>query len=393
MWLLAAPLVLIAGLIFWLWSFGPFRTVDMDAVVPLQPPVLQGVADIETWRARRIELLEALDANVYGPPPRSITPIVTKQTIAADRAGGIAGVEQWRVELGEAGAFHLVLVMPPNAPRPAPLILMQNFSGNRAAFPGRPEAIAEPLQYYPWICKYAALDPALELTFGEHINVPPYELIAARGYALALLYAGDVVPDRTPEARAALSRFAEPETGVLQAWAWVYSRVLDALLPDARIDPSRVAAWGQSRQGKASLLAGARDERFAAVVSLQAGRGGDAPTQHRSGESVRAILMQFPHWFAPRYRDWLRADPSVDQHQLIAAVAPRPLLTGHARRDAWADPIGGRSAIAAAAPVWDLFGAPRPHMFIREGRHGIHREDWTQTLDFLDALDARWRPF
>lgn len=385
MWFLAVPLALVAGLVIWLWGFGPFRSVAADGVVALAPPVLEGVADRAAWRARRLALLQAIDADVYGPAPPPVTPIVSKQKIAPEQVGGIDGVEQWRVDLGAAGAFHLVLVLPRNVTEPAPLILMQNFSGNPAAFPGRPEAIAAPLHWYPWICKYAALDPALEATFGEHINVPPFELIAARGYALALVYAGDVVPDHPQHARAALARFAPAETGALSAWAWVHARALDALLQDGRIDAKRVAVWGQSRQGKASLLAGARDERFAAVVSLQSGRGGDAPTQHRSGESVRAILMQFPHWFAPRYRAYITADPPVDQQHLIAAIAPRRLLTGHARRDAWADPVGGRSALAAAGPAWDLFGAPRPHVFMREGRHGISREDWTQTLDFLDA--------
>jgi dienelactone hydrolase len=384
MWLIAAvPVLMIAGLVIWLWGFGPFRAVDAELVVPLHPPVLADAA--AAWRVRRAEILGALDAHIYGPPPQDIAPRVTKAPIPAARAGGVEGVEQWRVDLGAAGSFHLVLVLPRNIPRPAPVILMQNFSGNRAAFPGRPKAIAEPLLYYPWICKYAVLDPVLEAMFGEHINAPPLQLIASRGYALALVYAGDVVPDRPKDARDSLAGFKSAATGALSAWAWVHSRALDVLLQDGRIDSRRVAVWGQSRQGKASLLAGARDERFAAIVSLQAGRGGDAPTQHRSGESVRAILLQFPHWFAPRYRDYLRADPPVDQHQLIAAIAPRPLLTGHARRDAWADPVGGRSALAAAGPVWDLLAAQRPHTFMRAGRHGIQREDWLHTLDFLDA--------
>jgi dienelactone hydrolase len=383
MWILAALIGLGAGLWGWLNLFGPFRAVDVETLVELEPAFEHTGA--ASWVARRAEILRAIDAHVYGPPPPPISPRATKQKIAPALASGLEGVEQWRVELGEAGAFHLVLALPPSIAQPAPLILMQNFSGNRAAFPGRPEAIAAPLLYYPWICKYAALDPVLEAVFGEHINVPPFELIAARGYALALVYAGDVVPDRPRDARVSLSRFAPKETGALSAWAWVHARALDVLLQDERVDAKRVAVWGQSRQGKASLLAGARDERFAAVISLQSGRGGDAPTQHRSGESVRAILAQFPHWFAPHYRDYTRADPPVDQHQLIAAIAPRPLLTGHARRDAWADPAGARSALAAAAPVWDALGAPRPSVFMRAGRHGIVREDWLQTLDFLDA--------
>lgn len=381
-WVAAIVLVL-AGFVVCLFFWGPFHAVPDDDVAPSPHPI--GSMTAAAWQAQREDLLRAFSLEVYGPAPPPIAPVVTKrETIAPERAGGVVGVEQWDVELGAAGRFHLVLVLPPDVAL-APVILVQNFAGNRAAFPGRPEAIAAPRLFAPWITRVAAFDPLLKLAFGPYAAGPPFELVRERGYALALVYPGDIVPDRKQEARSAMTAFARPQTGALSAWAWLYSRTLDVLVQDERIDASRLVVWGQSRNGKAALLAAARDERFAACVALQAGRGGDALTAHREGESVSAAMRIYGYWFTKRFARYAHMDPPVDQHQLLALIAPRPLLLGRARNDAWADPAGGRAAAAGAAPVFELFGADRPQQYTRPGRHGIYLRDWEETLDFLDA--------
>jgi hypothetical protein len=381
---------LLAVAVFAVWPFvwGPFRAIGDDEVAPpAQPPI--DVRTAEAWRAQRDALLRAFSLEVYGPAPPRIEPLGTKrETIAAERVGGVSGVEQLEVELGAAGRFHVVLVLPPGVER-APVIVVQNFAGNRAAFPGRPEAIAPPRLYAPWITRVASIEPLLKLAFGPYVAGPPFELVSQRGYALALVYPGDIVPDRKHEARGAMTAFARPQTGALSAWAWLHSRTLDVLAQDPRIDASRVAVWGQSRNGKAALLAAARDERFAACVALQAGRGGDALTAHREGESVAAAMRIYGYWFTKRFARYAHLDPPVDQHQLLALIAPRPVLLGRARNDAWADPIGARAAVLGAVPVFELLGAPPPQQYTRPGRHGIYLRDWEETLDFLDVSVKR----
>jgi hypothetical protein len=265
---------------------------------------------------------------------------------------------------------------------PAPVILVLDFCGNQAAFPNRPSAIAGPVGYVQWFCRYDALDPIAERFFGRYVNGPPIARLTERGYAVALVYAGDIVPDGEAQARAALARFARADTGALMAWAWVASRAYDALAGDSRLDPRRIAIWGQSRQGKAALIAGAFDERFAAVVALQSGRGGDAPTRAFAGESVAHLMRVYPHWLTPAFA--ARA-PSVEQHQLLALIAPRPLLVGHARRDQWSDPVGARAMREAASPIFTALGGAAPAHFVRHGGHGITMRDWEETLNFLDA--------
>lgn len=385
MWLLWIPVaVVVVGLVAYAWALtlGPFKAADLnEALTPAKPTL--AAANVAAWRTQREAIMGALAEHVYGPEPAPIEPAVTEREIVSSEAYG--GIEQWRVEVGAAGYFNMVVILPENAPDPAPVILMQNFAGNQAAFDGRPATIKPPHLYAPPEIRQPALDPLLRLLFGRYMAGAPFDVVSEHGYALALVYGGDVVPDHPHLARAALAKFAPDETGALSGWAWVYSRMLDALSADQRFDSERMTAWGQSRQGKAALLAGARDERFAAVVALQAGRGGDALTQHRSGESVAGVTRMFPHWFTPRFASYAEQDPPVDQHQLLAAIAPRPLLLGRAHNDAWADPLGGHAAVLGARPIYNLHNAEHPREYGRRGRHGIYLYDWIQTLRFLDG--------
>lgn len=376
----------------WLFTLGPYRAVELSqAVASAEPSVLGDfagdgpVADRADWPRRRTVLLNAFAEHVYGPaPPQRAARVVSRTSIPAAEAGGVERVEQWNVEVEGAGRFNLVLVLPPQQQGAAAVIIMQNFCGNRAAFPGRPAAVAAPLQSYPIPCRSGAFDPLHRAFFGRWMLGPPFERIGARGYAIAMFYGGDIIPDHAPDARPALNALAGPDAGALSARAWMHARVVDVLSTDSRLDALRMIAWGQSRYGKIALLAAARDERIAAIVAIQSGRAGDALTSHRAGESVASITSVYPHWLSPRFGEYAGRNPPVDQHQLLALLAPRPVLLGWACRDSWSDPSGALIAAQSARPAFDLLGAPAPEHYLREGGHGIEDADWEATLEFLD---------
>jgi hypothetical protein len=248
--------------------------------------------------------------------------------------------------------------------------------------------------------------PLIRLVFGRHANAPPWPEMARRGYAAASFYAGDIVPDDAAAATAALARLqpgvpAAERGGAVAAWAWSYSRVLEALEREPGVDPARTAVWGHSRNGKAALLAAAFDPNIDMVLSHQSGRGGAALSRSPRGETVAEITASFPHWFAPQYASHAsrEAEMPVDQHQLIALIAPRPVLLGAARRDAWADPAGAFTALRGAQPAYALHGSEgltqmrlsEPDLgadlaaFMRAGRHGVHASDWAMFLAFMDS--------
>ena len=242
----------------------------------------------------------------------------------------------------------------------------------------------------------------------------PAEEIVARGYAAIAFYNGDVAPDQTWRFEegvfGAYQKPWERDTrswGILSAWAWGASRVLDWIEREPLLDAKHVGVVGHSRGGKTALLAGATDTRFAMICSNDSGCGG-AKLNHMELPASEHIdqILRLGYWFCGNFAKYRcrEAEMDFDQHMFAALIAPRLLAIASASDDAWAGPEGEFQTGLLASPAWALYGkrglvanggrfpgADRPlqdgcisyHM--RTGEHNLTPYDWNRYMDFADA--------
>ncbi|WP_291843412.1 hypothetical protein [Maricaulis sp.] len=367
------------------------------------PPIETGNLTRAAWEAGRAERLARFEAEVYGAWPGDEPAEVTgTRLVEADAFEGRGRIEEWDVVMGPVRT-HLVVVLPNAAVEPVPVIVMQTFCGTRTAFGGRAD-LSPPTNPSARECGQdnGWQGYLMGAIFGRYIAAPPFEQILDRGYALAFLHPGDIVPDNPAGAPPALEALTPGrETGAIIAWAWGYARAIDALESDPRFDPQRMAVWGHSRNAKSALVAAAFDPRIDLVLAHQAGTGGTTLTRSDAGESVAQITETYPYWFNQTYAGYADNEAAIplDQHQLIALMAPRPLLIGGGWRDAWSDPQGSFRAARGAMPVYELYGSDGLRqsrlagfdaeadlaVFMRRGLHGVQSSDWNAFLEFLDA--------
>jgi hypothetical protein len=177
---------------------------------------------------------------------------------------------------------------------------------------------------------------------------------------------------------------------------------MDYLETQKKADNSKVAILGFSKLGKSTMWAGALDTRFAMVLSQNSGAAGAAIWRRNFGENLKYMTL-FPHWLCENAKNYVgrEADLPVDQHMLIACIAPRPVYITSGINDMWADNMGEYVSAYYATPVYELFGLQgqetkeRPRVnepannralaySIRSGGHGYETTDWTEYLDFMD---------
>jgi hypothetical protein len=189
--------------------------------------------------------------------------------------------------------------------------------------------------------------------------------------------------------------------GSIAAWAWSLSRVQDYLETDRSVDAKRVAIIGASRLGKTVLWAGARDQRFAAVISCCSGKIGGALMRRNFGSPIAGgVPGETNAWMAEAFQQFHGHEDQLpmDSHMLLALIAPRPVLLQTGKYDHAADPKGEFLAGVAATPVYRLLGKqgldaatwpPQGPILndigytMNAGGHGMQPGDWDIYLQFL----------
>ena len=386
------------------------------------------VKSVKQWeKERRPEILKLFETHEYGRTPDPIKPKFEQISENKKALGGKATRREVTVFLTgkeDGPSMDLLIFIPNSAPKPVPAFLGLNFAGNHAVHSDPGIALAR-----CWLRDTrdgsVTNNRATDLGRGKEASRWQVEKVVERGYALVTACYCDIEPDHAEGYKTSLRSLLHPkrskklpenrvppkgapadagpdEWGAIGAWAYGLSRAMDYLEKESDIDEKRVAVLGHSRLGKTSLWAGAQDERFAIVISNDSGEGGAALSKRRFGETVERINTSFPHWFCGNFKKYNNNEQELplDQHMLIALMAPRPVYVASAEKDLWADPKGEFLAAKHAEPVYRLFGLEglgyeqMPALnqpvgktigyHIRTGEHDVTEYDWEQYLSFAD---------
>lgn len=387
-----------------------------DYILPeiLQTQAGERVSDKSAWISkRRPEIMRLFRDHVYGNIPEADIEVSARTISRRDSAlDGKATRDEVVLTLSSGdkkAELNLLIYLPSASEGPVPVFMGLNFYGNHTISPE-----ADIQMSSSWMRNNQALgitdNRSNNGVRGSSQSRWQVEKILGRNYGLVTMYYGDIDPDFHDGFKngvhSLFSSSGEERTdhswGSISAWAWGLSRALDYLETDSRIDSSKVALIGHSRLGKTSLWAGATDTRFALVISNDSGCGGAALSRRAFGETVQRITTSFPHWFCEKFSEYgnKEADLPVDQHMLIALIAPRPVYVASAEEDRWADPRGEFLAAQKASEVYTLFGLeglPAQEMpevnspsagtigyHVRTGGHDVTAFDWEQYLSFAD---------
>ena len=219
------------------------------------------------------------------------------------------------------------------------------------------------------------------------------------GIAFVLFNRLELVPDRNhSRGTGPLYRcYPECSFGALGAWAWGYSRCVDALEKLDFIDMDNIAFCGHSRGGKTALLAGVLDQRAAIVNTNGSGAGGagcfrldmTAFTEDghlRRNEKLADLIQNFPYWFSPELPAYIGREEALpfDEHFLKALVAPRILLETEAASDIWANPVGSWQTAMAAKEVYRFLDAEDNLLLsFRTGYHQHNIQDLQKLVEVM----------
>ncbi|UCG49440.1 MAG: hypothetical protein JSU94_06585 [Phycisphaerales bacterium] len=374
------------------------------------------VTDGRMWRQkRRGEILELFRGHMYGRSPVGRPKDMTFDVFDLDRKALDGAAVRKQVTVSFTGkkdgpGMDILIYLPAPPKEPVATFVLLNFGGNHAIHPDTAIRLAK-----SWMRQRGAGvvdNRATEKSRGRDRSSYPVEEILKRGYGLATIYYGDIDPDFHDGFKNGVhAAFDKPvgggrapdAWGSIAAWAWGLSRAVDYFESDGDIDHKRIAVLGHSRLGKTALWAGAEDERFAIVISNNSGCGGAALSRRRFGETVERINRSFPHWFCENFKKYNGREDKlpIDQHMLVALMAPRPVYVASADGDLWADPAGEFLACKHAESVYRLLGAEglgqgemppldqpvrtgKIGYHVRSGGHALTAYDWRQYMGFAD---------
>ncbi|GAB2900269.1 glucuronyl esterase domain-containing protein [Streptomyces mayteni] len=295
------------------------------------------------WRCRRAEIRELAERTVYGQKPArpdSVTGTVSRTGITVNVS-----------HQGRSSSFSASVELPSGSgPFPA-VVVFGGFGADTATIKASGAAV---------------------------INFDPYTV-------------GREGTPRNNKQGAFYSVYgAQSGTGLLMAWSWGVSRIIDVIEQSGggilRADATGVT--GCSRFGKGAFVAGAFDQRVALTMPIESGSAGAPILRGIPGESgaqpLSSAYSEQP-WLGDAFGSYT-GNPNalpVDTHQMVGMVAPRGLFVMENPHIDWLGARSGSVAALGGAEVYRALGATSNISYwsdVSDGNHCAVRSEWRAPL-------------
>jgi dienelactone hydrolase len=183
------------------------------------------------------------------------------------------------------------------------------------------------------------------------------------------------------EARAAL--YARGHVSATAKGIWNHMRSVDLLQSLPYVDPGRIGCIGHSLGGHNTLFVGMFDPRVKVLVTSC---GFTSFAKYKNGD-----LTGWTHdGYMPRIASVYGKDPRrmpFDFGEVLGALAPRAVFICAPKEDDNFDMSGVDDCVAAARPVFSLYGADdRLVVAHPEGGHDFPDETRQQAYAFIDRV-------
>ena len=247
------------------------------------------------------------------------------------------------------------------------------------------------------------------------------ETALSHGYALFFMDSKTIAADDTSRVGAFYELYpygkkAQDQTGVLMAWAWGASKVLDAVYAgldkDLFLDKEASMVTGVSRWGKATAVCGAFDERFRMTIPACSGAGGlalytyksegktydlseaDGPSEYTYGKNEPLDCLQSEGergWFNDKFLQYKNPeDISMEQENLpIAAIGNNNyyfIIAAYTGED-WVNEPAMSECYKRADEVYEREGL-REHLVVHFHKlgHAVIDEDMELIIKYFDKM-------
>ena len=311
----------------------PFRKIDGTRIT--------SKAD---WRCRRAEIREMAERSVYGQKPAkpaSVTGTVSTSNITVNVS-----------DQGRSASFSASVQLPTTGSAPYPAVfVVGGFGADTATIRNSGAAVI-------------SYDPLAVGREGTPRN--------NKQGAFYTLYG------------------ASSSTGILMAWAWGVSRLIDVIEASGSniFRADGLGVTGCSRYGKGAFTIGVFDQRIALTMPIESGSGGAPIFRGIPGESGSQPLSSAYNeqpWLGDAFSSFT-GNPNalpVDTHEMVGMVAPRGLFIMENPHIDWLAARSGSNAALAGAEIYKALGVGGNITYwsdVADGTHCASRTEWRTPL-------------